>query len=186
MLTKKNGEAFPAEGAAGANTQYLWMGQKAAWLGQMEGEEGGSGGRKPGRSRPDCNVIFVPCCGAVGHKPEHGSESTRKLLKLRRLGPSSRVSDSEGLGGAQKLRFLTRAQGMLLVQWPLFGNHCHRVCVFGQHSVSASVLRSVARSDVHIGRSILKEIMEAVLEWESGDKEVSEIDGRGSRLTNNR
>ena len=55
-------------------------------------------------------------------KQQHHPEG---FLKLRMLGPTSRLSDSIGLGWAREFVFLTRSHGLLLlVVWgPHFENH---------------------------------------------------------------
>lgn len=61
------------------------VGQKAAWLGPDGRRAGGSAGVKSGRSRPDCNVSFVPRYRAVVLKPERASESP--VVKTQLDGP---------------------------------------------------------------------------------------------------
>lgn len=73
VLTKQKEEAFPAEGAAGANMQSLWVGGKASFVGTegrgVGGSGNGNGSRKSGGSRPDCNIIFVPCYRPMSSSP---------------------------------------------------------------------------------------------------------------------
>lgn len=83
------------------------------------------------------------------------------------MGPSSRVSESVGLGGAWKLAFLTRAWVMLLALGPHFENCCYRGCIFQSLDASEhpeNVLRGVTISDLNFGRGIQTEIVETTLE----------------------
>lgn len=83
------GEAVPAEAAAGADTPCSvsgWL--KAVWL-RTEGRGGGwEWGWEIRTTRPDCNIVFAPCYGAVVLKVECASEP-QKAVRTQMLGPSS-------------------------------------------------------------------------------------------------
>lgn len=51
------------------------------------------------------------------------SESPGRLVKTQLSGPNLRISVSKNLRGGQKYAFLTRSQGLLLVESPHFENH---------------------------------------------------------------
>ena len=78
MLTKQKGETSPQrEQQEQTRSLFGWVNRLHGW-GQMEGEEGGRGGRKAGRSRPDATLFL---CRAV--EQWLAAESPRRIERAQ-------------------------------------------------------------------------------------------------------